>query len=76
MKNEHPDLSVLRVLLPPFVPRTFPRLKELTGFCAKTWANMDSEKKTTEIKRIKLGRTVSYERESLIKWLENRSHVL
>ena len=76
MKDEHPDLSALREVLPPFVPRTFPRLRELTGFCGRTWANMDSEKKTVGIKRITFGRTIAYERESLIAWLEQRSWVL
>ena len=75
MKDERPDLSALRDVLPPFVPRTFPRIKELTGYCGRTWANMDAAKMTCGIKRITFGRTIAYERESLIKWLENRSRV-
>lgn len=76
MKEEHPDLSALREVLPPFVPRTFPRIKELTGYCGRTWANMDAAKETSGIKRITFGRTVAYERESLIRWLEQRCRVI
>jgi len=71
-----PDLSALRELLPPFVQRTHPRFKELTGFSPRTLANMDSLKQTAGIKRIMLGNTVAYERESLIAWLESRSKIL
>lgn len=77
MKNEErADLSALREELPPFVARTFPRIKELTGYSGRTWANMDCLGQTVGIKRIMLGNTVAYERESLIKWLEQRSRVL
>jgi hypothetical protein len=71
-----PDLSALREALPPFVARTHPRLKELTGYSGRSFANMDSCGLTTGIRRIMLGNTVAYERESLIKWLENRSRIL
>jgi len=71
-----PDLSALRELLPPFVQRTHPRFKELTRFSPRTLANMDSLKQTAGIKRIMLGNTVAYERESLIAWLESRSKIL
>lgn len=74
--SEKPDLSALLEILPPFVSRTYPRLKELTGYSGRSYANMDCLGQTAEIKRIMLGNTVAYERESLIQWLENRSRVL
>jgi len=77
MKNEeHADLSALREELPPFVARTFPRLKELTGYSGRTFANLDYLGQTVGVKRIMMGNVVCYERESLIKWLEKRSRVL
>ena len=78
MKNhlEKPNLSALRDILPPFVARTHPRLKELTGYSGRSFANMDCLGQTTGVKRILLGNTVAYERESLIHWLEQRSRVL
>jgi hypothetical protein len=76
IESERPDLSALREILPPFVARTHPRLKELTGYSGRTFANMDWRKETFGIKRILLGNTVAYERESLIHWLEQRSCVL
>jgi len=39
-------------------------------------ANMDALKQTTGIKRILLGNVVAYERESLIRWLEERCRVI
>ena len=74
--SEKPNLSAVRDILPPFVARTYPRLKELTGYSGRTFANMDSLGKTTGIKRIMLGNTIAYEKESLIRWLEERSRVL
>ena len=74
--TEKPDLSAVRDILPPFVARTYPRLKELTGYSGRTFANMDSLGQTTGIKRIMLGNTIAYEKESLIRWLEERSRVL
>ena len=73
---ERPDFSALANEFPPFVARTHPRLKELTGYTGRSWANMDCLRQTTGIKRIMLGNTVAYERESLIRWLEARSRVL
>jgi hypothetical protein len=74
--SEKPDLSAVRDALPPFVARTHPRLKELTGYSGRSFANMDCLGQTAGIKRILLGNTVAYERESLIKWLEARSRIL
>ena len=74
--SEKPDLSALRDVLPPFVARTHPRLKELTGYSGRSFANMDCLGQTTGVKRILLGNTVAYERESLIHWLAQRSCVL
>ena len=74
--SEKPNLSAVRDVLPPFVARTHPRLKELTGYSGRTLANMDCLGKTTGIKRIMLGNKVAYEKESLIRWLEERSRVL
>jgi hypothetical protein len=74
--NQHPDLSALLKEMPPFIARTHPRFKELTGYSGRTFANMDSFKKTNDIKKIMLGNTVAYERESLVKWLELRSRII
>jgi hypothetical protein len=71
-----PNLSVLLDILPPFVARTHPRLKELTGYSGRSFANMDSKGQTRGIMRILLGNVVAYERESLIRWLEQRSRIL
>lgn len=75
-KTQQADLSVLLKELPPFVSRTHPRFKELTGYSGRTMSNFDCLKKTETIKKIMLGNTVAYERESLVKWLESRSRVL
>ena len=74
-ENQKPDLSVLLRELPPFVSRTFPRFKELTGYSPRTVANMDCLGQGPK-KRILLGNTVAYERASLIEWLEARSRIL
>ena len=74
-ENRKPDLSALRKELPPFVSRTHPRFRELTGYSPRTVANMDCLGEGPE-KRIILGNVVAYERESLIEWLEARSRVL
>ena len=71
-----PNLSALLQELPPYVARTHPRFKELTGYSGRTMANMDCLHQTEGVKRIMLGNTVAYERESLVKWLEGRSRVL
>jgi hypothetical protein len=75
VENQKPDLSALLKELPPYVARTFPRFKELTGYSPRTIANMDCLGEGPE-KRIMLGNVVAYERESLIEWLEARSRVL
>jgi hypothetical protein len=69
------DLSALLKELPPFVARTFPRFRELTGYSPRTLANFDCLGQGPA-KRIMLGNTVAYERESLIEWLEARSWIL
>ncbi len=74
-ENQRPDLSELLKELPPFVARTFPRFKELIGYSPRTIANLDSLGHGPA-KRILLGNTVAYERESLIEWLESRSRTL
>jgi len=58
------------------VARNHPRFKELTGYSGRTFANLDCLKQTAGIKRIMLGNTVAYERESLISWLESRSRII
>ena len=75
-ENRKPDLSALLKEMPPFVARNHPRFKELTGYSGRTFANMDSLKQTAGVKRIMLGNTVAYERESLIAWLESRSRII
>ena len=75
-ERRHPDLSVLINEFPPWILRTFPRLKELSGYTGRSLANMDCLGETKDIQKILLGNTVAYERESFIKWLENRSRIL
>lgn len=70
------DLSVLFQELPPYVLRTHPRFKELTGYSGRTMANLDCLKQTESVKKIMLGNTVAYERESLVRWLESRSRII
>lgn len=72
----HPDLSALLNEMPPFVARNHPRFKELTGYSGRTMANLDCLKETEAVKKIMLGNTVAYERESLVKWLEEHSKVI
>lgn len=73
--TQKPDLSALLRELPPYVSRKHPRFKELTGYSSRTIANLDCLKQGPP-KRIMLGNTVAYERESFVKWLENRSRVI
>ena len=75
LQAQNADLSVLIKELPPFVSRTHPRFKELTGYSGRTMANFDCLGQGPE-KRILLGNSVAYERMSLIKWLEARSRIL
>lgn len=75
-EDRKPDLSALLKEMPPFVARSHPRFKEWTGYSGRTMANLDSLKKTLSIKRLMLGNTVAYERESLVEWLETRSQIL
>ena len=75
-ERRHPDLSALLRELPPFVARNHPRFKELTGYSGRTMANLDCLHKTSAVKKILLGNTVAYERERLIRWVENRSQIL
>jgi len=75
-ENRKPDLSALLKEMPPFVARNHPRFKELTGYSGRTFANMDSLHQTDDIKKIMLGNTVAYEKESLVAWLEERSKVI
>jgi hypothetical protein len=77
--SEHspkPDFSAQLKEAPHFIARTHPKLKEWTGYSGRTWANKDSLKQTTGIKRIMLGNSVAYEKKSLISWLEERSRLL
>lgn len=71
-----PDLSALLKEMPPFVARTHPRIKEWTGYSGRTFANMDCLRQTEDIKKIMLGNTIAYERESLVSWLECRSRII
>jgi len=75
-ENQRPDLSVLLKELPPFVARNHPRFKELTGYSGRTMANLDCLQQTLAVKKIMLGNTVAYERESLVEWLESRSQII
>jgi hypothetical protein len=74
--SEHPDLSALLKEFPPYVLRSHPRFKELTGYSGRTMANLDSLHKTSTIKKRLMGNAVGYERESLVAWLEERSRVI
>lgn len=73
---QNPDLSALLKEMPPFIARNHCRFKELTGYSGRTFANMDSLRQTDDIKKIMLGNSVAYERESLVKWLESRSRII
>ena len=75
-ERRHPDLSALLKEMPPFVARNHPRFKEWTGYSGRTMANLDCLQMTDNIKKIMLGNTVAYERESLIPWLDQKSRVL
>jgi hypothetical protein len=75
-ERRHPDLSALLKEMPPFVARNHPRFKELTGYSGRTFANMDCLHQTDAVKKIMLGNTVAYERESLVMWLESRSRII
>jgi hypothetical protein len=75
LNKEHPDLSVLLKEFPPWVTRTHPRFREITGYSPRTLANFDCLGQGPE-KRILLGNTVAYEREALIEWLESRSRII
>jgi len=70
------DLSALLKVMPPFVLRTHPKLKEWTGYSGRTMANFDSLKQTTSVKKVTLGNTIAYERHSLVAWIEARSRVI
>lgn len=74
-KKQIPDLSSLGREMPPFVSRRHPRFKEWTGYSGNTLANFDSLGIGPK-KKIMMGNTVAYERESLIQWLESRSRIL
>jgi hypothetical protein len=76
MESQRPDLSALLKEMPPFVARNHPRFKEWTGYSGRTMANLDCLHQTDAIKKIMLGNTVAYERESLIEWLEARSSII
>jgi len=75
-EEQKPDLSALLKELPPFVARNHPRFKELTGYSGRTMANMDCLHQTDAVKKIMLGNTVAYEKQSLVAWLESRSRIL
>jgi hypothetical protein len=75
--NEKPDFSALLNEMPPFVSRNHPRFKEWTGYSGRTLANFDASKPPKgPSKRIMLGNTIAYERESLIEWLKSRSRII
>ena len=73
---ERPDLSALLAELPPWTSRKFPKFKELIGYSPRSFANMDSLGLTNDIKKIMKAGAICYERESLVKWLEERSRVV
>ena len=74
--DQVPNLSALLKEMPPFVARNHPRFKEWTGYKGRTMANMDCQGKTNNIKKIMLGNTTAYERESLVMWLEAHSRII
>lgn len=74
--NQKPDLSALLKEMPPFITRNHPRFKELTGYSGRTMANMDCLGQTEDIKKIMLGNSIAYERESLVCWLESHSKII
>jgi len=65
-------LTEMQQALPPLIAR-----KEVEKFLggvvkSKTLANADAEGSGPEI-RFKIGRTIAYQTESLLRWLEQRS---
>lgn len=73
--KQHPDLSVLRHILP-LLSRKHPKFQEWTGYSPRSFANMDSLHETNTIKKVMFGGAVAYESQSLIDWLEQRSYVI
>lgn len=74
-KSTPANLSALLDVLPPFLCRTHPKFRELTGLSSRSVANLDSLGEGPP-ERIMIGRTVAYPRESFVKWLETRSRVI
>lgn len=78
MKNqevEKADLSALREILPPFIPRNWKDWKKFIPVAPGTLANADSRGTGPE-GRILIGNVVAYPRDALIAWLEARSRKL
>lgn len=73
--EKHADLSALLAEFPPFVMRTHPRFKELTGYSSRSVANLDCVGKGPS-RRILIGNVIAYPKEALIEWLESRSRVI
>jgi hypothetical protein len=74
-EHAHADLSALLAEFPPFVARTHPRFKELTGYSSRSVANLDCIGQGPA-KRIMIGNGVAYPKEALIEWLESRSRII
>jgi hypothetical protein len=48
-ERRHPDLSRLLNEFPPWILRTHPRLKELSGYTGRSLANLDCLGETTDV---------------------------
>jgi hypothetical protein len=64
-------LKEIRREMPSIVTRNHPKFKEWTGIGGRRMANLDSLGQGPE-KRVLLGRTIAYPRDSLLAWIANR----
>ena len=69
------DLSALRDVLPPWIPRNWQGWKQNIPLSPRTLANEDSKGSGVKV-RMLIGNVVAYERNSLIEFLEGKSRVL
>jgi predicted DNA-binding transcriptional regulator AlpA len=67
-------LEEIRKALPPVLYRTNPRFRELTGLSPRTMANLDS-KGQGPAQRVRLGKSVGYPKEAIMKWLAERIQI-
>lgn len=64
---------LLEPVLPPILFRNHPKFKEWIGFSPRTVANFDSQGIGPD-ERVKIGGICGYPKESILGWLEKRTH--